>query len=281
MLSIIKLISPFVIALTILPPAQALSAGLTAPHEITHVTGDVYRMREGGHYSLVTVTQNGVVLVDPLNTRAATWLKDNLSEITDKPITHIIFSHSHLDHASGGRVFGKTETFAHENAPQTIDGIKPSVRFSQNHIFKVGNKQFELSYLGSGGHGEDSISVIVRPENVGFIVDIAAPKRIPSLSEPGQSAIAQLNQMKHFTSKDFKHFAAGHGRVGTHADAVEWVKYLEDSIETVRVGLKQRKSDRSIISDIMQSDTDYKTWQRYQPWRASSLRVILNELKNK
>ncbi len=280
MLSPIKLISLVVLTFTTFTPIQALSSGLTAPREISHVTGDVYRMREGGHYSLVTVTQNGVVLVDPLNTRAATWLKDNLSQITDKPITHIIFSHSHLDHASGGRVFGKTDTFAHQKAPQTIDGVKPSVRFSQDHTFKVGNKQFELSYLGSGGHGEDSISVIVRPENVGFIVDIAAPKRIPSLSEPGQSAIAQLNQMKHFTSKDFKYFAAGHGRVGTRADAIEWVKYLEGSIEAVRAGLKQGKSDRSIISDIMQSDTDYKTWQRYGPWRASSLRVILNELRN-
>ncbi|KAB7616146.1 MBL fold metallo-hydrolase [Amylibacter sp. SFDW26] len=261
--------------------AQSLSAqGLSRQREISHVTGDVYRMRDGGHYSLITVTQKGVVLVDPLNTRAAQWLKANLSQITDQPITHIIYSHSHLDHASGGRVFGETKTYAHEKAPKTIDGVTPLVRFENDHTFNVGQKQFELDYLGAGGHGEDSISVIVRPENVGFVVDVAAPKRIPSLSEPGQSAIAQLNQVKHFTSKSFTHFAAGHGRIGTHADAVEWVTYLESSIDAVRTGLNQGKSDRQIISDIMQKDADYRTWQQYGPWRASSLRIIIKELKN-
>jgi len=73
--------------------------------EITRVAGDVYRFQNKFHFSLVTVTNDGVVIVDPINADAASWLKDNLSSITDKPITHLIYSHSHGDHASGGKVY--------------------------------------------------------------------------------------------------------------------------------------------------------------------------------
>lgn len=53
--------------------------------EITRVAGEVYRFQNKFHYSLVTVTGDGVVIVGPINAGAATWLRDNLSTITDNP----------------------------------------------------------------------------------------------------------------------------------------------------------------------------------------------------
>ena len=77
-----------------------LLAGATSAQdikrEITKVAGDVYRFQNKFHFSLVTVTNDGVVIVDPINADAASWLKDNLATITDKPITHLIYSHSHM-----------------------------------------------------------------------------------------------------------------------------------------------------------------------------------------
>lgn len=55
---------------------------------LTKVSGDVYRARSNHHYSLVVITSSGVVVVDPINTTAASWQRENLGTITDKPITH-------------------------------------------------------------------------------------------------------------------------------------------------------------------------------------------------
>ncbi|MEY8099790.1 hypothetical protein AB9F29_20700 [Falsihalocynthiibacter sp. S25ZX9] len=118
-----------------------------------------------------------------MNAEAAGWLKDNLSQITDKPITHLIYSHSHGDHASGGSVLGAETVAAQQNAPATIDGVAPTLRVVDTHELIVGSKTFELTYLGEG-HGEDMLAVIVRPENVDFITDVAAPKRLPFRTLP-------------------------------------------------------------------------------------------------
>ncbi|MEP3279518.1 MAG: hypothetical protein ABJO38_24110, partial [Stappiaceae bacterium] len=56
-----------------------------AKRAITNVAGDVYRFQNNFHFSLVTVTDDGVVIVDPINAEAAQWLKENLNTITDKP----------------------------------------------------------------------------------------------------------------------------------------------------------------------------------------------------
>ena len=74
--------------------ALAVSLGGASAQDIkrsiTKVAGDVYRFQNNFHFSLVTVTSAGVVVVDPINAEAATWLKANLSQITYKPITHLI-----------------------------------------------------------------------------------------------------------------------------------------------------------------------------------------------
>ena len=92
---------------------------------ITKVVGDVYRFQNRFHYSLVTVTNVGVVVVDPINESAAQWLRDNLKQVTDKPITHLIYSHSHGDHASGGTVLASrgTQVIAHANAPAPVAAL--------------------------------------------------------------------------------------------------------------------------------------------------------------
>lgn len=164
--------------------ALAVSIGGASAQDIkrsiTKVAGDVYRFQNNFHFSLVTVTNAGVVVIDPINAEAATWLKANLSQITGKPITHPICSHSHGDHASGGTVFqgGGALVIAQENALDAIDGAVPDIRFSEDMDIRVGGKTFELNSLGKG-HGQGLIAVVVRPENVAFITDAAAPKRLP------------------------------------------------------------------------------------------------------
>jgi len=235
---------------------------------ITNVAGDVYRFQNNFHYSLVTVTDDGVVVVDPINAGAASWLKENLSQITNKPITHLIYSHSHGDHASGGSALGAPNVIAQQNAPAAIDGVAPTQRFADEMITQIGEKTFELTYLGEG-HGSDLIAVIVRPENVAFITDVAAPKRLPYRTIPSSSVDAWIDQVRKLETLDFEIFAPAHGSVGVKADATDVRVYMETLRSEVLAGLRAGKT----VSELQQDITldAYKDWGSYDSWRAENI----------
>src|SRR5687768_16531623 len=92
------------------------------------VTGDVWQFTNNAHQAAVVVTDEGVVVTDPINADAAEWLKAEIAQRFNKPISHLVYSHSHGDHASSGQVFGDVTAIAHENAPAAIDGVTVDTR---------------------------------------------------------------------------------------------------------------------------------------------------------
>lgn len=243
---------------------------------ITKVKGDVYRFQNNFHFALVVPTGAGVVVVDPINADASTYLKTNLNKITNEQITHLIYSHSHGDHASGGSALDAKTIIAQENAPAAIDGVKPTKRFKDNYTLKVGSKTFELTHLGKG-HGDDLIAVVVRPENVAFITDAASPKRLPFRDMPRSDVDGWINQIKKIESLDFEVFAPAHGNVGVKADAKDARVYMEKLRQQVLDGLKAGKS----VEELEQSMTmaEYKDWQQYEGWRKLNIQGMARFLK--
>jgi glyoxylase-like metal-dependent hydrolase (beta-lactamase superfamily II) len=79
--------------------------------EIGKLTGDVYFARMDDYVSAFMVTPDGIVLVEPIGTEFATWLKGELARRFNVPVRYVIYSHSHWDHASGGAVYADTARF--------------------------------------------------------------------------------------------------------------------------------------------------------------------------
>lgn len=250
----------------------SLPSGATAQdvkRAFTKVAGDVYRFQNNFHYSLVTVTDAGVVVVDPINFEAAKWLKENLSEITDKEISHLIYSHSHADHASGGAALAAPNVIAHANAPDSIHGTAPTERFDDTMSFEHGGKTFEMTYLGVG-HGEDLIAVVVRPENVAFITDVAAPKRLPFRDMPSSSPDDWVEQVKKAQTIDFEIFAPAHGNVGVKSDLDDVLVYMETMRADVKAGIEAGKSLETLQAELLMEP--YKDWLAYDQWREDNIR---------
>src|SRR5579862_7354958 len=89
--------------------------------EIGKLTGDVYWARMDDYVSAFMVTSEGIVLVEPIGTDFATWLKDELARGFKVPVKYVISSHSHWDHASGGAVYADTARFiGHENMLKNV-----------------------------------------------------------------------------------------------------------------------------------------------------------------
>jgi glyoxylase-like metal-dependent hydrolase (beta-lactamase superfamily II) len=231
---------------------------------VTEIADGVYRLQNNFHYSMVVLTGEGAVVVDPINADAAAWIKSEVANLTEKPITHLIYSHSHGDHASGGAVLAEnSEVIAQSNAPDHIDGVKPTLRFDDTHEFKAGDKTFELTWLGPG-HGEDLIAVVVRPANVAFITDAAAPKRLPWRNMGGANIDDWISQVKMIESLDFDIFAPAHGEVGVKTDATDVRIYLEELKAAVLDGLKAGKTIKELQAEVTMED--YIDWGQYENW---------------
>lgn len=245
---------------------------------IVEIAEDVYRLQNNRHYSLVVITGEGAVVTDPINAGMASYIRDQIEELTDQPVTHLIYSHSHGDHASGGALLaGGSEVIAHANAPEKIDGVAPTMRFDDTMEFSVGDKDFELTYLGPG-HGEDLIVVVVRPSNVAFITDAAAPKRLPFRNFGGANVDDWISQVEKITTLDFDIFAPAHGDVGTKEDADDVLGYMQTLRTEVLNGLEAGMS----VEELQESVTmaDYSDWLQYEDWLPANIQGMASFLES-
>ncbi len=252
-----------------------------AKRSIEQVAGDVYRFQNNFHYAIFVATDDGIVVTDPINTEAVNWLKAELAERFDKPVTHMILSHSHSDHASGGEAWGDIEVVAHERTKAHIEAgfvktAMPTVTFADQHSFSIGGKTFELTHLGEG-HGDDLITTVVRPENVAFVVDAVSPKRLPWRDFPRTDINGLIEQIKVIESLDFDILAPGHSVIGTKQDATDVRLYVEHLRDATKAALNEGKT----VEDILASDItdDYRDWGAYEQLRDLNVQGMVRWLR--
>jgi len=233
--------------------------------EITRVTDDVYRFQNKFHVNMFVITGDGVVVTDPINADAASWLRAEIGKLTEQPITHLIYSHSHGDHASGGAGYGKVaNVIVQQNAAPAIDGVKPTIRYGEQMSFVQGSKTFELTYLGPG-HGTDLMAIVVRPDNVAFVVDAVSSKRLFYRDFSGANIDDWIDQVRKIDSLEFEVMIGGHGPVGVKSDVGAGIAYLEELRAEVLKGLKAGKSVDELKQSVMMEK--YRDWAAYDNWR--------------
>ncbi|MCP4331538.1 MAG: MBL fold metallo-hydrolase [Gammaproteobacteria bacterium] len=244
--------------------------------EITRVTFDIYRFQNRFHNNMIVITGDGVVVTDPINAEAASWLRAEIAKLTDEPITHLIYSHSHGDHASGGTEYGDVpNVIMQQNAPEDIDLVEATERFSDELSFTVGSKTFELTYLGPG-HGTDMIAMVVQPEAVAFVVDVVSAKRLFYRDFPGADVDQWIQQVKKVEALDFDILIGGHGPVGTKKDVSAGIAYLEELRAAVLEGLKAGQSVDELKQTVLMEK--YKTWGSYDQWRELNVQGMARHL---
>ena len=244
--------------------------------EITRVTFDIYRFQNRFHNNMIVITGDGVVVTDPINAEAAGWLRAEIAKLTDEPITHLIYSHSHGDHASGGTEYGDVpNVIMQQNAPEDIDLVEATERFSDQLSFTVGSKTFELTYLGPG-HGTDMIAIVVQPEAVAFVVDVVSAKRLFYRDFPGSDVDQWIQQVKKVEALDFDILIGGHGPVGTKKDVSAGIAYLEELRAAVLEGLRAGQSVDELKKTVLMEK--YKTWGSYDQWRELNVQGMARHL---
>ncbi len=100
----------------LLPISCGVMAQQAPTRAITEIADDLYWAQNNNHHSVFLVTDEGIILADPINADFSAWLKAEIDDRFGVPVRYVLYSHHHWDHASGGAVFEDTAQFVgHQN----------------------------------------------------------------------------------------------------------------------------------------------------------------------
>jgi cyclase len=235
--------------------------------EADKVKDNLYVLKGGGGNTTVFIGTKGVVVVD---TKLAGWgppILSKIQELTPKPITTVINTHSHGDHVSGNVDFPASVDFvAHENTKANVEawpgvyGLNanfPNVIKDANgkglpkHTFKdkmtigAGPDRVELFYFGRA-HTSGDAWVFFPALRVLASGDAFPNKGLPIMDKnAGGSGVEFADTLSKAYNgvKDADVIVTGHAPTTlTRDDLKTYSDFVGDFVSAVRDAKKQGKS---------------------------------------
>src|ERR671911_1863094 len=230
---------------------------------VEEIRDGLFWVTEGAYNTIFLVTDEGVVAVDAPPTISKNYLKA-ISEVTDKPITHVIYSHAHIDHIGAAGMFPKNAVIiAQEETAAELQKAKtvatnasmvppiPTKTFSNNYTLQIGNQTLQLDYYGDN-HFHGNTFIYAPNQKVLMLVDIIFPGWVPFVYLAIAKDIAGFIEAHDIAlnNYDFDTIVAGHlTRLGSRAD-VEVQKEFVLNLERAAARANQNVSFMDIATKV-------------------------------
>ena len=218
-------------------------------YHVEEISNGLYWLTEGAYTLMFLVTDEGVVIVDAPPSIGPNIL-NAVAEVTEKPITHVIYTHSHADHIGAAGLYPADATYiAHaDTADQLTQSFNnteriipygvpaggsqvplPTVTFDDKYTLEVGGQVLELEYRGPA-HEPGNIYVYAPAQKTLMLVDVIFPGWSPFKNLAlAEDVPAYFQAHDEVLSYDFETFIGGHmGRPGTREDAQTQKEYIKD-----------------------------------------------------
>jgi glyoxylase-like metal-dependent hydrolase (beta-lactamase superfamily II) len=208
----------------------------------------LYMITDNAIQSMFLVYDRGVVVIDAPQSLAA-FIPKAIAEVGDKPITHLIYSHTHADHIGGAKALGGHPIIiAHE---ETLRLLKrdadpnrplPTVTFSDKYTLRVGSQVLELTYHGNA-HEPGNIFIYAPAQRVLMVVDVVFPGWMPwRRFALAQDILGYFAQVEEIRKMDWDTLVGGHvARTGTHADVNVQAEFNQDVKQAAAAALATNK----------------------------------------
>ncbi len=251
---------------------------------VTQIAGDLYRFQNNFHYSVFLVTDEGIIVTDPINAEAAQALKAYIAENFDLPIRYLIYSHDHADHISGGEVFADdgAVVVAHENTKSDIIGENrptavPDITFSDKLTLELGGKTVELVYVGKN-HSDNSIVMNFPEERALFAVDFIPTTKTLPFRDLGDSFFPDwIDSLAIVEGMDFDLLVPGHGGIGDKTDVSNLKNYMQDLYDAV---LEQARAGKTLEETIeVVKLEEYSDWGQYEEWLPLNIEGVYSRVQ--
>lgn len=264
--------------LSMRPAAQGRGRG-QAPKvaRIEQVRNNLYWITEGtggpGASNLaVLVADNGVVLVDTKNPGWGPEIERLIKTVTEKPVTTIINTHTHLDHTGSNPEFpASTEFIVQENTRVNLSkdvceplancgflagekaSFLPKKTFKDRMTLGSARNRVELYNFGLAHTNGDAIVVFPAARTAHF-ADLFARKSLPNImTTDGGSIIGHLHTIDQAlaTFKNVDTVITGHGTsLLSWAEFKEYVQMNHDFVNAAQEGLRARRKPEDVAAEI-------------------------------
>jgi cyclase len=273
--------------------------------EVEKLRDNLFVLRGGGGNTAVFITDAGVVVVD---TKIPGWgppLLAKIKELTPRPVTTIINTHTHGDHVAGNVDFPQpVEIIAHENTKANMEAMRevtgapnsaawtgifkeskgrglPTRSYKDRLTIGRGADRVDLRYFGRG-HTDGDTWVLFAAHRIVHAGDIFAGKQLPLLDmNNGGTGIEIAETLSKAAAGlgNVDGIITGHSTVMTHDDLKTYAAFNREFLESVR-GAKQagRSVDEFVSSWTMPAK--YTGYAAPQPARLrANVEAIYKELK--
>lgn len=221
-------------------PLPPTAFGPPIPQEkgylVEEIGSGLYWVTEGSYIALFLETRHGVVVVDAPPTLAAA-LPAAIGEVTNKPVTDFIYSHTHGDHVGVAGVSFPDATFiGHEETAATLSRRNdltrrpvPQRTFKDRLRLNLAGQRVELIYPGPN-HEPGNIFIWLPRQKTLMWVDVVFPGWVPfkglALGKDVPGLVAGHDAALHLP---FETFVGGHlTRLGTRDDVEIAREYIGD-----------------------------------------------------
>ena len=276
--------------------------------EVQKLKDNLFVLTGGGGNTTVFVQTDGITVVDTKNPGWGAPILAKIKELSPKPVTTIINTHTHGDHVSGNVEFPATvdivvqeNTAANMKMMKAVTGLgKPGAPpapniFEQNGgkglakrtfkdrmtLFK-GPDQIELFYFGRG-HTNGDAWVLFPTLRVVTAGDIVSGKNLPLLDANNGGSGLEIGDT---IAKAHSAFAkvsdtvvTGHSTNMTLAELQEYANFNREFADAMRAAKKEGKG----VEDIVKTWTMPAKYQGYAAAAEARLRsnaqVIFDEIK--
>lgn len=243
------------VAALMLSPLGAQVAGPNVA-QIEKVKDNLFVITGGGGNTAAFVTAQGVVLVD---TKLANWgqaILDKVKTVTDKPVTHIINTHTHGDHVGSNDFFpASVEIVAHENTEANMKKMPvfaeeakkhglPDKTFKDKMTLLSGADAIDLYYFGPG-HTNGDAFVAFRNARTLHAGDIFARKGTPLLDMNNGGSGVKIGDTLAKAAEGIKNIdtvITGHSTLMTMADVQEFADFNKAFLGAVKGAMAAGKT---------------------------------------
>ena len=155
-------------------------------YHVTEIADGVFWLIGSGYQTMFLTTGQGVIAIDAPQPIGEKYISA-INEVTDEPVTHMIYSHHHQDHTgAAGQIFSAgIQYISHK---QTADILTqendpnrpiPTIVFDEDmYAMTMGDKTLEMYFIGNY-HSNGDLIILIPESNVAMVVDLLRPDAAP------------------------------------------------------------------------------------------------------
>ena len=260
------------------------------PLTIEKVKENLYVIMGGGGNTAAYIIAKGVVLVDTKLANYGQPILDKVKSVTDKPITHIINTHTHGDHVGSNEFFpAAVEIVAQENTaanmvkmpafqdPAKKHGLADKT-FKDTLTLLAGAESIDLYYFGRA-HTNGDTFVVFRDLRVMHAGDAFAGQNTPIMdTNNGGSGVDYPGTLAKAAAgiKNVDVVIPGHSAVTNWQGFLDYGEFMKSFVTSVQASAKAGKTAEQALADY----TLPEKFKAYTMQRAKAdIDVIYGEMK--